>query len=68
MVQEGDAVRARVEAEMASGLRRAGARQLCMVVAGMMREGMGAAVQSMRLNLACEKRDGERRELADVPA
>merc|ERR1711939_854054 len=65
-MQEGAAMRARLEAEMMSGLKHAGMRQLCLVLAGMMRGRMGAALQSMRLNLAEEKRGREMRKLESL--
>merc|ERR1719199_1626984 len=42
IMQEGAAMRARLEAEMMSGLKHAGMRQLCLVLAGMMRGRMDA--------------------------
>ena len=52
-------MRGRLEAEMVAGCHHGALRQLCLVVGGLMRGRMGAALQSMRMKLADERRARE---------
>ena len=51
MMQEGAAMRARLEAEMRSGRHKAAMQQMAVIMAGMMRGEKGAVLQAMRMQM-----------------
>jgi len=58
-MQQADALRAKLEAEMKAGQMSGGLRQMQLIMTGMMRGVKGVALQAMRINMADERRAGE---------
>ena len=56
VMEEADAMRVKLEAELKAGTQYGAMRQVQLVMAGAMRGMQGAALQAMRLSLAEEKR------------
>jgi len=58
-MDQADALKAKLEAELRSGQQGAALRQVAMVMAGVMRGVKGSALQSMRMAMADDRRERE---------
>ena len=62
-IQQDDALKASLEAEMKTGKHAAAVKRLSMMMVGMMRGAKGIALQGMKLGVADERRNAEMRAM-----